>query len=192
MIQRFPARYSFAVASCIAVFVALSAQSAEADAFGTGPPNGGYHADNTTHTFCHGSGLDVELIGNVDGRMANLDAQTIYSDSLTGCTSATDVIFLDGNLPTNTRGTYVCTDLSTTGSLVCEQSRITLDPAEINIGNNDEHDTSKTACHEIGHSVGLTHGGTTDCMLNGESPAPPNSAHLLYNGHHVSHIDVGA
>lgn len=167
--------------------VLLSGTMSTADPFGIGGSTGGWRPDNFTHTFCHGPNLDVALFDNVDGRMSNLDVQTSFTDSLVACDSATDVVFLDANLSGTLRGQYVCQQLI--GS-VCEDSEVTLDPAQLNIGDNDEHDTSKTACHEIGHSVGLTHGGTTDCMRNGEAPSPPSSVNTTYDSHHVAHINA--
>lgn len=173
------------VAVLAAVVVATPAPVV-ADPFGIGGSTSGWRADDYNHTFCHGAGLDAALFDNVDGRMANLDVQTTFSDSLIGCSGVTDVTFLDGNLATGYRGLYVCNDLRVS---TCWASTVTLDPAEINLGANDEHDTSKTACHEIGHSVGLTHGGTTDCMRSGEAPSPPATANVQYDAHHVGHIN---
>ena len=70
----------------------------------------------------------------------------------------------------------------------CTHSHVTLDPAEINIGGLDEEDTSKTACHEAGHSVGLIHGGVLDCMRNGEIPNGLEEWRT-YEGHHRFHIN---
>jgi hypothetical protein len=49
--------------------------------------------------------------------------------------------------------------------------RFDLDPAELNQGSGDHEDKQKTACHEVGHSVGLQGGPSKpDCMRNGEIP----------------------
>jgi hypothetical protein len=71
----------------------------------------------------------------------------------------------------------------------CNAADVVLDPAEINIGDLNEEDTSKTACHEAGHSVGLTHGGNTGCMLNG--PIPNGAVQFRrYSSHHIGHINA--
>ena len=77
----------------------------------------------------------------------------------------------------------------------CDQYYVTLDPAQINVGSNDDADTDKTVCHELGHTVGLTHGsgggdgGTDDCMISGERPST-NSQYERYSSHHKEHINA--
>jgi predicted Zn-dependent protease len=66
---------------------------------------------------------------------------------------------------------------------------VIVDRAELQIGDHDIEDMEKTMCHEVGHSVGLTHGGNTDCMLNGEIPST-SIVWRTYDSHHKSHINA--
>ena len=83
---------------------------------------------------------------------------------------------------------------TTAGAMASTPICATLDPAEINVGSNDEADTDKTVCHELGHTLGLTHGpgggdgGADDCMISGERP----NTHIKYerfSTHHKEHIN---
>lgn len=165
---------------------------AAADAWGTDTTDTGQHPDGSWHSYCWGSGFDSTLQDN---------ASFAESDSLGGPTEATvqyfstcnlsgsgetDVVWLDDNLPGDTRGETYCEDYD---GDYCDQSYLTLDPAEINEGSNDEADTTKTACHELGHTVGLTHNNTTDCMIGGERPSL-STIYETYTAHHKWHINV--
>lgn len=161
-----------------------------ADEFGTNnpPDGGGPLADSLIHTFCWGAGFDANLQDNASWAMLNsLNIPTQMIDSFEACTGSTDVKFLDADLPSPTRGQYSCIAFAAPGT--CNSGQITVDPAQLNIGINDEEDTTKTMCHEIGHSVGMMHAvGTNDCMRNGEVP----DQQLLwrkYTGHHVQHVN---
>lgn len=158
---------------------------ADADEFGTYAGSAGPLADNYTHTYCYGPGLNTGLYNNVDGRMSNLDVQTLFTDSYGSCNGTnTDVVFLDADLPSGVFGQYVCVDRVDGDSSKCDQSEVTFDPDYINgYGTQDDQQASKTACHEIGHSVGTGH-GTTDCTISGYYPSL-----ITYGSHHVAHID---
>lgn len=145
---------------------------ARADPFAAGPPDSGPLADSALHNYCWGPGFDVALRDNADYAMqTSLDGATDMSDQFVATCDAvnTDVWWFDADLPDGIRGEYKCVTWVTL-NVKCNSSDVTLDPVQINIGNFDEEDTSKSACHEVGHSVGLTHGGSTDCMLSGGIP----------------------
>lgn len=143
-------------------------------------------------------GFDSALQDNVSSAFnealdAPTDAQAEYKTTckLTG-DGETDTVWFDADLPDGQRGQTFCEDFD--GSL-CDQFYVTLDPLEINIGSNDEADTTKTACHELGHSVGLAHGagggngGSDDCMMSGERPSL-NVQYERYSTHHKDHINA--
>lgn len=106
------------------------------------------------------------------------------------CDTTVDVKWLDANLPDGYRGQYECISLNTS-TLICTASKVTLDPDELNIGTGDHEDKQKTACHEVGHSVGLQHGDTKpDCMRNGEIPDLSVQWRRYGSGHHIpDHIN---
>lgn len=172
--------------------------SANADAWGSQSASTGAHPDGSSHNYCWGSGFDSALQDNVTSSFSNaLDAPTDatigYSSTCTYSGSTeTDVVWLDADLPGTLRGQAPCEDYDVSNH--CDQYYVTLDPAEINVGSNDELDTTKTTCHELGHTVGLTHGsgggdGTTDdCMMSGERPSTALQ-YERYSSHHRGHIN---
>ncbi len=159
---------------------------AGADTFSGGGAATGWQADNGVHTFCFAT-TDVTIKDESRKIMNNaLDSPTDMSDEEhASCDSQIDVWFRREDLPAGTRGTYTCEWLN--GSR-CNRSSVRIDEDEIRIGSNDIEDIDKTICHEIGHSVGLTHGGTTDCMRNGEIP-DTSSQWRNYDAHHRGHIN---
>lgn len=117
------------------------------------------------------------------GRMGTVFLGGLESDR-SRCRAATGTF---GHLPSGTRGQYTCISFVTSG--VCNHSTVIVDRAELQIGDHDIEDMEKTMCHEVGHSVGLTHGGNTDCMLNGEIPST-SIVWRTYDSHHKSHINA--
>lgn len=147
--------------------------SAQADPWGTNTSDTGAHPDSDPHTYCLGP-VDVEeLSANIasaewdalDPTEANVDYQTTCDLS---SNTETDVVWTSGALSGNTRGVAYCEDFDT----YCDQFYVKLDIAEINEDTNDEADQTKTACHELGHTAGLTHTAQYgDCMISGERPS---------------------
>lgn len=175
-----------------------TAAPAGADEFGQGNSTSGRVPDSFAHTFCFsGSGWTDTWRTVVTSRMQNLDSQTRYTDSFhSACDGSIDVQFvLDSNLGSSIRGSYRCNGenwgadgLPFTGDELCTTSTVRLNPTLL----PDGHQRRKTACHEIGHSVGLAHGVSTstffnDCMLSGA--APSGEQFERYNTHHISHAN---
>jgi hypothetical protein len=183
---------------------------AMADPFGLDTPTNnvigvGAIPDNFGHTYCFdGAGWTTAWRNVVDSRMANLDAQTNYWDSFMGdtCWEGHDVWFQLAELSGTYRGDYWCQlwnngvdGIPNSGDDRCESARVRLDPNKL----TDDHQRRKTACHEIGHSVGLAHGDFggyppkysneyyDDCMRNGAVPA--GAQWESYNAHHVAHAN---
>jgi hypothetical protein len=145
------------------------------------------------HTFCFASGFDATLEDEARFAMnTSLDRDTVMTaDFASSCDEWTDVKWNDADLPGDTRGDSMCLDpLGIEGQAKCYAARIRLDPDEINEGSDDAEDRKKTACHEVGHSVGLQHGDDkSDCMRNGEIP-DTTAQWRTFNGHHIGdHID---
>jgi len=178
------------IAFVAALTLAATASPVLGDEFGTSDGDTGPFADSAIHEYCWGPGFDAALKDNATAAFVNLDAQTDMSDSfLPVCNvTTTDVWWFDADLPGTVRGQYKCVTWVVFDS-ICNSSDITLDPAQINIGDFDQLDTTKSACHEVGHSVGLTHiTGGDDCMMNGQIPNE-NAQYQRYNAHHVGHIN---
>jgi len=153
---------------------------ARADVYVGGPPNSGGKPDNFEHTFCWGFTFgDADLRDAATFAMGNLDTQTLYFDTGVACSSATDVIW-ESEPALGARGDWTCLATNAVGE--CERSRVRLNPTQLANNNNRR----KTACHEGGHSVGLTHvDNGDDCMRNGAV----NGGFETYNAHHVSHMN---
>jgi hypothetical protein len=183
---------------------------ANADPFGldtptTNVPGVGAIPDNFNHTYCFaGDGWTAAWRTVVDSRMQNLDTQTSYFDTFplpTGCFATTDVWF-DLSSTMSARGDYRCRlwnngvdGVPNSGDDRCEGATIRLNSDAAVLP--DDHQRRKTACHEIGHSVGLAHrlwprtdprpNFWNDCMETGA--VEPGTQWERYNDHHIAHAN---
>lgn len=184
------------VAVCAFSFVFVT-PSAEADPWGTNTSDTGAHPDAGPHTYCYGATVDNQDIKDniFEAEWIALNDETqadvVYiSTCNTSGTSETDVLWRLQDLPPAVLGNTFCEDFD---GGVCDQNYVELDVPEINLGDHDEIDQTSTACHELGHSVGLTHGGASgDCMIARTSNTPPTELTARrYGAHHTpDHINV--
>lgn len=178
--------------SCTAtVALVASTLTASADPWGTGGSNTGAHPDPDPHGYCYSSSVGSDLKSGIfEAEWKAMDPTQVNVDKDSSCklsgTGETDVVWRQGALSGTVRGETSCEDFD--GNR-CDQNYLTLDLAEINKGSNDEIDEAKTACHELGHSGGLTHGGASDCMLSGEVPSTAVK-YRRYNAHHIGHLNA--
>lgn len=164
-------------------FAVLPMSTASADSFGTGPPEAGWLANGRLHTYCHGAGTSGPTREDiVNYAMAWLANPTVMvRDFHSWCTLNTDVIWEFGEIDRarGVRGRYRCLSLS---GNVCHQATLKIDP----VVTGDMVNHRKTACHELGHSVGLRH--STQCMISGAAP-DDSIQYRRYRSHHIWHIN---
>jgi hypothetical protein len=201
-----------ACVALVAVAVAVAALGvtapAKADPFGLDTPihsveGVGAIPDNFNHTYCFdGAGWTQDWRRVVHARMANLDDQTNYFDTWPidhQCFPTTDLWFrLDSTMAD--RGDYRCRVWAygsdgPTDDDRCEGATIRLNSRAGVLP--DTHQRRKTACHEIGHSVGIAHHDPLDtslpgyvpgdCMVSGRAPA--GAQYEQYNQHHIEHAN---
>jgi hypothetical protein len=155
----------------------LSAGAAIADEYAVGGTDSGYKPDNGDHTYCWNTTFAESQNAKDASNYAlnNLDNQTTMYETFisSGCTTITDARWIK---TTNSGdGYYQCLGFNSAGE--CETAHVA-----INFSNQSSWtDWKNTACHETGHSVGLTH-GNYDCMGTDVSP-------VQYSDHHVDHVN---
>lgn len=170
------------------LLAALPWSSAAADGFALcygSEGQSGCLPDNKEHTYCWSDTFEQYVVMTDAGSyaMSNMVSQTTYTKTfISDCTQLTDVVWIrDPNLGAGTRGSYQCQAFNTADE--CEWSHVRLNPTLL----NNDLNRNKTACHELGHSLGLTHHAApySDCMVSGAV----TSGHQHYNDHHVTHVD---
>lgn len=164
--------------------------SASADPWGTNTTDTGAHPDSDPHTYCYSSSVGSDAQPNMsDAEWDAMDPTAVNVDYNSTCdlssSTETDVVWREGDLAGSRLGETYCEDFDT----YCDQSYATLDLPRIAVGSEDEIDETMVACHELGHTGGLTHGGSsTDCMADrGETP-PTALQYRRYGGHHKDHF----
>ena len=145
-------------------------------------------ADDFIHTYCLTSSFVLEEHKLVpEYAMYWLNQTTDMTDQAQSCLNYTDVWWYKADLPAGARGQRICAVVGDIPS-VCDRSNVSIDFVEVDIGSNDWEDRRKTACHELGHSVGLNH-DTESCMISGEIPNV-NEQWRRYSSHDVGHINA--
>lgn len=164
-----------------------------ADPWGTGTQDTGDHPDADPHTFCFHSSVRSDARANIESAEWNaLDPTSVNVDFNSTCDlkgrTETDVVWRQADLPNRRdQGETRCEDYD---GQYCDQFYSAIDMSRAAVGDLDEIDETMTACHELGHTVGLTHGGSsTDCMaVRGETP-PTAMQFRRYGPHHRDHLD---
>jgi hypothetical protein len=177
----------FRTVSLIALLGAcnLAVGSANADIFGGGPPDSGRVADNSLHNYCFDGDYPSYWVNPLTSAMVNLDNQTVMTIGVQyACNTDADVRFIKYNDTSQGAplGLYTCIKFTIDGSR-CAGSFVFLNEAKLTSTTLRQ----KTACHEVGHSVGLTHhydGQYGGCMLSGYY------YEHFYSSHHVAHINA--
>jgi len=203
-------RLKFIVAAVAASMGIALAQPAVADTFPISDHNGQVmRHDGGDEWFCmYGSGdWAIPAIMQDNARAAanylgnNTDAVTrehACDVSTADGDGMTDAVFEEiGTLGEGVAGQVWCNTATASGK--CDRADVVLNKPEIDqYASNNENEYSHTACHELGHSVGLSHypditapadnGGRNDCMRSGLH----DTGHwhwTSYNDHHLAHIN---
>lgn len=189
------------VAASIATLIGVASPAA-ADPWGTGGTHTGWKPDANPHTYC----FRIGQLGATDRNRVhdtyditdqNSDMNALH---LTTCTVDTDVWWGEVNLGLY-RGEYEC--ITRNGS-TCASADVRMDTTELqdsgDMGGTYDSNFRKTACHENGHSMGLTHYktepfmdpplGQQDCMISG--PVNNDAIWRVYAAHHKDHINNDA
>jgi len=166
--------------------------SSVADPWGTGTSDTGAHPDSNPHTYCYEYGFPGHYEHSVaqmeNNALGDPTAATVVRESSCDYSSRTetDVVWQWRDLPGTTRGRTRCEDFDT----YCDQFYVQIDFNQITSSSSpDEENIRKTMCHELGHSVGLTHGPTPGgCMVSGAVNG--DLQWRRYASHHRNHINA--
>jgi predicted Zn-dependent protease len=166
----------------LALLLSLGTTSVYADDFGTYTQDTGPFADNSIHNYCIVGSLPSYWTSPMEAAMTNLDNQTVMTTGVQfACNDDADVTFfrVDSSIMGNNLGLSFCNKW-THISGVCAGAYVLLN-SDYLVNTSYRH---KTACHEVGHTVGLTHGSAYGgCMISGLSTLN------TYSTHHVNHIN---
>lgn len=209
-------RWLAALAMCVAVLV--GPPPARADTHGDCNASSGCKPDSADHSYCflpstYGTENDA-LRDSMTWSMNNLAAQTDMTVSHPACDGGTDVKWARTDLENYVLAQWHC--LSWVGTTcytatnridIEEHYRIGNDPDNI-VDSSDgvmeagELDLNRdiSACHELGHSVGLAHHDRSwyydnnevyDCQRNDWlEPYAGQNDWKRYSPHHVGHINT--
>lgn len=198
-----------ALAGVLLVAAAADPPAARADPWGACTTDTGCTPDSVGHTWCltDSTSGKAPLRESMRWAVETMDAQTVMTENEnTSCGGATDVRWRDVNLGLLTLGDTHCID----GVFpVCSQANVTVNVASIEYIADDPDDDlpltdgivedgevrfnrDLTACHELGHSFGLTHhelgwyaDHANDCMVNPWRESElANNGWRKYNEHH--------
>lgn len=171
------------------IVLVLPATTASADTFGGCNSNEGCVPDNFSHVYCISGAMNGNLQTAVESALQYLHDETNYNVAVdgSGCVNTTDLVLIQ-DTSLGARGQYACQLFNGAGD--CERANLRFNPNNLPTAN----DRVKTACHEVGHSVGLKHGipgvdndTYTDCMFSGS--IPPGLNFDEYDAHHIGHIN---
>lgn len=146
-------------------------------------PHTGNKPDSWNHTYCFGPGIvNVQLRNAATAAMDVLAFQSgPYQSTLSAtCATGIDIVFEQAPI-SGAWGTFVCTTFLGDGT--CDQATVVLATA---LGFQSAANQQHTACHEVGHTVGLTHHPTNSpwaCMRSGLL------TDITFNAHQVNHMN---
>lgn len=169
-------RVFVSVAPLIAALIPLTfLPAAQADEWGDQDSSTGAHPDEDPHSYCYASSVPSGLRDQIYNAQWNaLDPTEVNVDYHSTCTlsgsSETDVYWREENL-SGLYGKAPCNDYETFSNQ-CDQYHVTLDRAAIDVGTDDGIHRTIVACHELGHTAGLSH-RDGNCMRATTPDNPP-------------------
>lgn len=168
-----------------------------ADPWGTQNATTAAHPDEDPHTYCVEGSISAALAPNIsEAEWQAADPTEVNVNGPVSCqydgAQETDVVWREGSTG-GSLGYTNCDDYES-GNSQCDQNYVTLNLGVINQGIEDDIDQSITTCHELGHTLGLSHGLSADqddCMRNVNTDDPPNNVKWRrYGAHHINaHIN---
>lgn len=166
-----------------ALFVlSTSVSSSTADAFGTNTSETPPLADNSIHNYCFVGITESFWLNPLTAAMNKLASQTVMTTGIQySCNEDADVRFFKVNSAYigNNLGLSYCNEWTNTPG-ICAGFHVLLNADFLTSTSYRQ----KTACHEVGHTVGLSHGQAYGgCMITGLSTLN------YYSEHHVAHIN---
>ena len=177
---------NISIAFIVLLLTITFSNSSFADDFGLGNSDTGNRADNGWHDYCTSLSYPATWTTPIDDAMRYLDSSTVMTTfSQATCANWTDAQFRvlsNAEMGSQTRGATQCMDNQLDPiSHICGGASIFLKSSLL----TSYGQRRKTICHEVGHSVGLTHSlTTTDCMISGSSTVD------WYGTHHLAHINA--
>jgi len=177
--------------------VLLSSATAHADAAFDPKP------DKGAHTWCYDSNFPSAYKTAADAAMTRLRAQTVVTTAYhSPCGTQTDVRW---KLSTarDDYGWVTCDKLNASG--YCDRWILNMNKPNIKGSAHPVAQRSQTACHELGHTLGVRHyarsgnsfeqefpgsDSTHSCMVWGEVPGTSGDWYITYGHHHkTKHIN---
>ncbi|MCX6396842.1 MAG: hypothetical protein NTV23_10185 [Propionibacteriales bacterium] len=186
--QRIQRRFRIAFAALGTATMGITPVAHADPDFSEGLPDGGIH------TFCYYSVSSMQ--STMDAAMTRLRQQTVVDTAYYNpCDVHTDVRWVQGPTDVPAYGQTTCTLAWDNGR--CDRYRVRLNKAVLDDAPHPSDQYRKTACHELGHSVGLSHYSGSDypgtdtthsCMRSGDVSG--QDWNILYGAHHKgsSHI----
>lgn len=191
-------RRCLAVTFALLSFSILGSGAATADPWGTDTRDTGSHPDPGPHTYCIASSVSADLrtaINNSAAEAINASTQAvaqIENCNISTPSSQTDVVWAESSAtPTGTYGLSTCAKYAvTTGN--CDRSTATAYSYSYNLSPYPNRFRNMIACHEFGHTMGLTHTndyGGVHCMATGVLRSDAVGWRRFTDHHVTTHIN---
>lgn len=174
-------RQSAVALAVVSIAGMVIATEASANTYGPSENNNLPFPDDRNHTFTY---VGLEPAYDQAANWARVEAlgngTNMTEEYVGGTASYIDVFVYDEYYGGTQRGFYQCVSRHPSGN--CDTSDVVMNNSVLN--SQSQNNKTKTACHEIGHSVGLGHTSLTDsCMIEG------SSENIRFSDHDKNHIN---